>query len=180
MPKTPGPTPLELAFQGDEDALEQVLGGVVAPLFDLALHLRRQPVLAELATVDALRAVAEAVRAGALPHADPLTVAARHLLDACARAPAEPRPPARGPIEAALEALPPSERAAVLAACAADLDGADLGFVLGLPPARGDALVLVALRKLQRSAAELRSALDVAAAEVRLPAGMVDRALGSA
>jgi len=165
------PDPLEQARQGDEDALEQVLRGVLAPIFDLSLHLFRQPVHAELCTVAALRALVHDIRAGG-PEVTPLGAAAAHLLEN--PAPATPAVVGPEPVDGALASLEEPARRAILAVLACDLDGDELVTSLG-PDAPEDYHRGMALVGFPAEA--IRGRLDEVAAATALPFGIVDRAL---
>lgn len=167
------PDPLELAREGDEDALEQVLGGVVAPVFDLALHRYRQPVRAALATIEGLRALADVIRNGG-PIPEPVAEAARGVLASGKEA--EPVP-AGTPLDVALAAIDADQRCALLAAFACDLDGDELAHALGVDPRKALALYTFGLEALGLDREDLRDALDARAAETPLPPGLIDRAL---
>jgi hypothetical protein len=167
--------PLIRALDGDEDAVEQVLGSVCAPLFDLSLHIHREPVRAELLTVVALRKLASDIRSAAItPDKDPLVVGARHLL---ASPDNEPAPPPGTELQRRLLALDRLQRRAVLAAFALDLDPAELGDALEVTPPQAESLIQDALRRLDLQPDEIRDALDTVAAQVPLPRELVDRAL---
>ena len=171
-----GPSDLELALGGDEDALESVLGGLVAPLFDLALHLADEhPGPAEEATVLALRELVRAVRSGSLPHPEPLMVAARHLVQSVDDRRITPH--GGGAFLAAVSKLQPGSRRALLVAYALDADPAELAYVLDLsvPDAASDKSH--ALKLLELSDERIVESLDALAAEVPLPRGLIDRAL---
>ncbi|MAG57176.1 MAG: hypothetical protein CMJ83_12860 [Planctomycetes bacterium] len=168
------PDPLERARDGDEDALEQVLGGILAPLFDLALHYWRQPVRAELATVVGLQGLARVVRDGGPPDGvSPLAVAVEHLFASTERPPARTSSP--DDLHRRLGDLEDDRRRAVLAFLACDLDEAELIRALGRSNAR--ALLDVGLSELDGSESEIRQSLDEEAARTALPPGLVDRAL---
>ena len=122
------PDPLELARGGDEEALDKVLGGVIAPLFDLALHRYRQLTRAERATVEGLRALADAIRNGG-PDASPMAEAVRGVLRSDHEA--EPQPDGEQ-LDRAMAALDADQRGAVLASLACDLEDDELAYVLEL------------------------------------------------
>jgi hypothetical protein len=171
--------PEESPVPDSEAAVERTLGGIVAPLFDFALHLLRHPVAAELTALAALRDLAQDLRSGPLPHPDPLAVAARHLLETAAGAVTTPRPPAPGPFEAQIATLSDPERHVLLAAFALDLEGPDLAFVLGVDDPRASALLRAALQKMRCDRRAIRKELDEAASGTPLPRELVDRALAS-
>ncbi len=165
---------MELAREGDEDAMEQVLGGVVAPLFDLALHRYRQPVRAELATVEGLQLLVSALRQGDVSPS-PVAVAARGVL----RSGAETRPASIATdLERSLEALSVSQRTALLAAASCDLDAEELGHALEMDLDQAEELHREAATRFELDPAELRDALDQVAGRTPLPTGLVERALG--
>lgn len=161
------PDPLALALDGDEEALEFVLGGICAPVFDLALHLRGPRDAAD-AAAGALAELARLLRRGGpLPAEDPVAIPARALLE-----PGDGLPPPGG----ALAAVPPRERRALLAACAADLEGEALAHALGVAPSDARSLVENALRS-AGGEDRVREELDRVAGASPLPPGLVDRAL---
>ena len=168
------PDPLDLARTGDEDALEQVLGGIVAPLFDLALIRFHQPARAETAVVEGLHAAATTIRGGNL-ESTPLAIAAREVL--------APRPDVpelttqASDIEQVLESLAEPERLAVLAVVACDLDADELGHALTRTPEEASDLVTRGMSSLDLSSEALRDAVEERAAAVALPFGLIDRAL---
>lgn len=161
---------LEKALAGDLDAIENVLGQVYAPLFDLAHHLQGQVEATHDPLVAALRHLADGLIAGELGGSTPFLVAARALIvDLDGRLPA--RIDAAAPIVAGLE-----RRAALalLARHALDLDGPELDEALGLAGGRGERLAEAALAELAVDEDELRDRLDEVSSRVALPEGLVD------
>jgi hypothetical protein len=164
--RNPPEDPITRALAGDEDALEEVLGNLAAPTFDLAVHLFGSD--AEQPTISALARLAAVVRAGPpLPIDDPLAIPARHLLILAADS--LPSDPAFGHLSTI-------ERKALLAATAVDLEGEAVAFALGLALAETQVLLQNLQSKLQAPEA-IRDLLDEHAAKYPMPRGMVDRAL---
>ncbi len=171
------PSPLEAALAGDADAIERVLGGVTAPIFDLAVHVHRHPVRAELGAIIALRDLAGWIRSGRLPHADPLAVAGRALVQDVPAPGAEPSILPATPLQESLDDLAAEERIAVLAGSALGLEGDDLAFVLGCSLAEAARRWREGLAGIHLDEEALQDALDEEAACVPLARGLVDRAL---
>lgn len=166
------PDPLELARAGDEDALEQVLGGIVAPIFDLALLRYHGRERAEVAVVDGLRAVADAIATGG-PEQTPLAEAARVVLAADADVP--PLPGDASDLERRLETLPDDQRRAFLGQVVCDLDPAELTHAVGLPTA-GD-LAASATAAVHQAGEDLKASVEERVGAFSLPFGLIDRAL---
>ena len=167
------PDPLELARGGAEDALEQVLGGVVAPVFDRALHRYRQPVRAELATVEGLRRLAESLRGGG-PSSSPVAEAARGVFES---GPEVLPASVSTPLEVALSRLSSHQRATILGATACDLDAEELAYALQRDLQTTVEIHAAAMDILAMDADELRDTLDEEAGRTPLPPGLTDRAL---
>ena len=162
MGKSPGP--LERAADGDDDALEHVLGSVVGPAFDTALHWHGDVEPATAATVEALVALAGAIRSSDVPE-DPLQHVVMTLVEA---APARPED-----VAPAFEGTDEHERRLVVLALAGGLTPHVLERVVGVgATARLDAVV-----ERLGGREELQLALDERGAAVPLPEGMIDRAL---
>lgn len=162
-----GPGPLERAAEGDDDALEHVLGSVVGPTFDVALHWHGDGEAASTATVAALAELARAIRSPEVP-GDLLTHAVRTTL-AGATPGGEPPP--------VLAQLDDRDRAIVVAGLAGGLGGA------GLAAAAGDAEAANKLDDILDALGgreDVQAALDEAGASVSMPEGMIDRALTAA
>ena len=167
------PNPLELARGGDEEALEKVLGGVVAPVFDLALHRYRQPARAEHATVQGLRALAAAIRDGG-PDGSLVAEAVRAVLASGDEA--EPRPGGKQ-LDVVLMTLDANQRRAVLATIACDLDEDELAYALELDRQAALDLYTIGIEATALDREGLRESMDARAAETPLPPGLIDRAL---
>ena len=167
------PNPLELARGGDEDALEKVLGGVVAPVFDLALHRYRQLTRAEQATVEGLRALAVAVRGGG-PDG---SLMAEAVLAVLASGDEAERRPGGKQLDVALMPLDADQRRAVLAAIACDLDEDELAYALQVDRQTALKLYAFGLEAIALDRESLRESMDARAAETPLPPGLIDRAL---
>lgn len=162
MGKSPGP--LERAAEGDDDALEHVLGSVVGPAFDTALHWHGGIEDSDRATVRALVALARAIRSPEVPE-DPLLQVLMTLVT---------EPPAY------THELPPSfddmsddERRVVVLSLAGGVTPHVLEQVVGDgATARLDEVIE---RMGGRDGLQLE--LDELGAAVPLPEGMIDRAL---
>ncbi|HMS18085.1 MAG TPA: hypothetical protein PKA37_14670, partial [Planctomycetota bacterium] len=165
----PKEDPLVLALEGDMDALEEVVGSLSAPTFDLAVHLFGAS--AEGPATEALEHLARTIQNGPpLPAPDPLAIPARFLLDRA------PHPPPSGSAFADLRKL---DRAVLLLALALDLEGPSLAFALEMEEAQAShhlAQVLLTVA----SEDDARDRLDEVASRYPLPRGMVDRALENA
>ena len=167
--KYPRRDPLKLAQAGDEDCLEEILGNVCAPVFDLALHLFG-PKEAEGSAIAALRVLAQVIRSTEpLPSEEPLTVAARALTEA-----APDTAPGEGGVASDLS---PVRRRALVCALALDLTGQDLAYALNCTATEAQSHAQAAIEELGTSAESIRGRLDAFASKTPMPRGMVDHAL---
>jgi hypothetical protein len=164
--RNPPEDPITRALNGDEDALEEVVGSLAAPTFDLAVHLFGSG--AEQPTIGALAELAQALRAGPpLPTLDPLAIPARHLLSLATDAPV---------VDQAFSQLNSQEYRGVLASMVVDLDGEALAYALQIAASDAQALLKSGHSKLA-GRDSLRDLLDAHASKFAMPRGMVDRAL---
>ena len=167
------PDPLELARAGDEEALDKVLGYVIAPVFDLALHRYRQPERAERAAIDGLRALATGIRSGG-PESSPVAEAVRGVLGSGDEA--APLPDGTA-LDRAMAALDADQRRALLASLACDLEDDELAYALQVDGRTALDLCAAGLRAADLDRNALREAMDARAAQTPLPQGLIDRAL---
>ncbi len=162
---------LEKALQGDLDAIENILGQVYAPLFDLGYHLfgATERVAAPLGA--ALEVLGRQLAAGKLEGSTPFLAAGRALMVDLEAS----LPPAIGSAAPLVAGLDRSEALALLARCALDLDDDEIDEVLALAPGRGAKLAELGLAAAARDENEFRDRLDEISAGVSLPEGLVDR-----
>lgn len=167
--KYPKKDPVDLAITGDEDAIEEVLVSVHAPLFDLALHLDAEQ--ARAATIAALSALAAELRAERRPEPEALAFCVKLLLMQLG---------AVSPSLAALAAIEdPVDRRILVARLTTDLDPEALAPAFALS---ADAITdreRAALALAGIDADEVREALDAVSIETPLPPDIVDAALES-
>ena len=181
------PSPLDRYRAGEEDALEDILWSICAPLFDLALHLFHSRRVAEDEVAAALRKLADEVRAGAMPGDSPGAAAARHLSRSLVRAPDAgdvadiPFEHGADPIALmrSLSELSPSRWSLLAHAHALDLEGEEWRTALSLVPEQALAEVEDIIAGLGVERSTLRAFMDARAARANVPHGLVERALAS-
>jgi hypothetical protein len=186
------PRTIERARAGDWEAIEDLVGGAIAPTFDAAIHLFGDEAQARRVTEEALLAMLVSVRRGELRDGDPLTMTARSLAASASAAGAHPFPAgleaddlvaigcrpddARG---AALGTLPPADRVAAILAFALDLGAHEIAPAIGREVAAVERAIQSALAAIPHAQPEqaLRDLLDARAGRFRLPAEIEEHVL---
>jgi hypothetical protein len=164
------PSTLDRALAGDNEALEHVLEGIVAPLFDLAFHALGEVSEARAACAATLEALAEELRGGRSHHRDPLVHAAALFWRG---------QPATSPgrslvLEPSSTVLSSRERRAALTVLVVDLEGEDLARALGISQAEAEKVASAAALKLGGHPEGWRDRLNQLAAATPMPPGMLD------
>lgn len=161
---------LEKALTGDLDAIENILGQVYAPLFDLGYHVfgRVEPVLAELRPT--LVGLGRQLESGKLEASSPFQTAARLLIGRLDTS----LPPTFGEGSPLLAGRGRRAGLALLAYGTLDLEGADLDEAMATPPGRALAIVEETLDEMGIDIDDFRDRLDEVSAGIPLPEGLID------
>lgn len=170
MGKKKGFSALDRALDGDEEAVETVLGSVVAPLFDVAAHALGTEALAEERCAPILREIADQLRRKALAHPEPLVAA----LAAFWRGAAKDCPGKNAALEPECVRFTVAERRVALTWLAADLDGEELDFALAIESELRRELIDSIVHKLGGEVGEWRDRLNERAMIMMLPKGLLD------
>lgn len=156
------------ALGGDDDAIEELVGAIEAPVFDLALHWTNDLERATEAAAQALGTVVASLLDGDEPKPSAITMAVAHLIADTPATPDSSAPWAK---------LSDEDRTALLVAMATDLDGTSLGHVLGVSAEDGAIRVARAQDALDLNGCEVRDEMDERAATHSLPMDLTERAL---
>ncbi|MFT7617045.1 MAG: hypothetical protein ACI97A_000678 [Planctomycetota bacterium] len=160
---------LESALKGDMDALENVLGGLLSPLFDLAFHFYDDVTRANACVADVLKKTANKIVENDLDGMKPILVAAKFQCSDLAQ-----EAMSRGSWHEFLSGLSADSFLAFLTHLSLDLHDDELDRVLGLDHELGNSMNRDCLDESKIPLEEWRDIFDSHALQANLPVGLVD------
>lgn len=164
------PTPFERAQGGDRAALIDVLGGIVAPLFDLSYHATGKVDRAGRIASGVLKTMAAEIETRAGTYADALEWATALWWTSLGDAEPEKHPV----LEPNGRHFDRNERRILLAALAVDHEPKEIARIAGWSEAQTTDAVNDVLSKLGGDPDDWRDALNMHASLESIPAGLLD------
>lgn len=170
MSKKKYPTAFDRALEDDREALQDVLGTIISPTFDLAWHATGEAARARELTATIMHELAQEIPTGNRKFDDPLVWAAWHWWQDLR--PAEPG--VHPVLDHHGRRADATERRVLLLTLAADLEPAEIAQITGWTTDDASERVEDSLHRLGGDRANWADLLDAHAAAAMLPSGLLD------